>query len=937
MRRGLSITWQQNGKELWVESLSATLQCVFYNAFVPSPIIATKLYIPPSRSEIVLRPRLTEQLSTSLRRKLTIISAPAGFGKTTLISEWVAMSQRPVAWLSLEEEDSDLTRFLTYLIAALQTVAGEIGVMVLPILQSSQSLASEAILTNLINDVATIPQDFILVLDDYHLVDNPAVDKALTFLLEHMPPQLHLVITTREDPNLPLARLRVRDQLTELRAADLRFTPTEAAEFLNQVMGLTLSANEIAALEGRTEGWIAGLQLAALSMKGQRDVGGFIQAFAGDHRYIVDYLVEEVLNNRPEAIRRFLLQTSILDRLNGPLCDAVTGQPGGQAQLEALQRGNFFLIPLDDRRHWYRYHHLFADVLRAHLAMEQPAQVTVLHRRASQWYEQNGFAPEAIRHALAAQDFEHAAVLIEREMPAMQQSRQEATLLSWFQALPDELLRQRPILSVHYAGALLQNGQYEGVEGRLRDAERWLGDEGGTRPVFAAKADWQRLPGLVAMYHAGIALIRGDVAGTMQHARRVIELTGEDDTFMRGAATSLMGLAAWTNGDLEAASQLYTSGMEYLMQAGFVSDVIGGSVTLADIRLTQGRRREAQSTFERGLQLATQPGRPALRGAADMHVGLSEIYRERNELDTAAQHLQKSVELGELNGLPKNSYRWRVASARLLAARGDHDGALDLLDEAEGLYVGDFSPNVHPVAAMRARLWMMAGSLGEALGWARQQGLSAGDDLSYLREFEHVTLARLLLAQARIEGSDSALREASELLARLRRAAEESGRLGSVVEIAILQALAHHAQGDTTVALAHLGRALTLAEPEGYTRIFLDEGAAMAHLVDAAAGEGIMPNYTAKLLAAFAAERQGLAKEMSQPALPASLFPLEPLSRRELEILRLFQTELSGPEIAQELVIALSTVRAHTKSIYSKLDVNSRRAAVRRAVELGLI
>jgi LuxR family maltose regulon positive regulatory protein len=914
------------------------VQRVFYNAFVPTSIIATKLYIPPSRSEIVLRPRLTGQLNTNRHRKLTLVVAPAGFGKSTLVSEWVAAGRRPVAWLSLDEEESDLARFLTYLIAALQTITGEIGALALPVLQSSPPLPIEAILTNLINDIAASPHDFILVLDDYHLVDNPSVDKALSFLLERLPPSMHLVITTREDPNLPLARLRVRDQLTELRVADLRFTPSEAAEFLNQVMGLALSADEVAALDSRTEGWIAGLQLAALSMKGNQDVTGFIQAFTGDHRYIVDYLVEEVLKNRPESLRRFLLQTSILDRLNGPLCDAVTGQPGGATQLEALQRGNFFLIPLDDRRHWYRYHHLFADVLRAHLMTEQPDQLSILHGRASKWYEQNGSAPEAIHHALAAGDFERAAALIEQALPAARQSRQEAMLLSWLQALPDDAFQHRPVLSVHYAGVLLQNGQLEGVEARLRAAERWLGEDVGMRPVFADEEEFQRLPGSVAMYHAAIALIRGDVAGAMSHARRVIELTRDDDYFMRGAASSLMGLAAWTSGDLATAYRTYADGMTYLHKAGYISDVTGGAVSLADIRLTQGRLREAFSHYERGLQLATQPGRPALRGAADMHVGLSEIYRERNELDRAGQHLLKSVELGELNSLPKNPYRWRVASARLAQAQGDIDGALDLLDEAEPLYVGDFSPNVRPVAALRARLWVAAGRLGDALGWARERGLSAGDDLSYLREFEHITLARLLLSQARVEGSDSALREAAiGLLERLLQAAEKGGRMGSVVEILVLQSLAYQLEDDIPAALAPLERALTLAEPEGYVRLFLDEGTGMAHLIGEAAGQGIMPAYTGKLLAAFAAGHQALAGEITPPAPPASSSLLDPLSQRELEILRLFKTELSGPEIAQELVIALSTVRTHTKSIYGKLNVNSRRAAVRRAVELGLI
>jgi LuxR family maltose regulon positive regulatory protein len=561
----------------------------------------------------------------------------------------------------------------------------------------------------------------------------------------------------------------------------------------------------------------------------------------------------------------------------------------------------------------------------------------ILHRRASEWFERNDAPPEAIRHALAAQDFEHAATLIERALPATRQNRQEAMLLSWFRALPEDTFRHRPVLSAHFAGALLQSGQLEGVEARLGDAERWLGADDAARPNQADEEGLQRLPGLIAMYHAGIALIRGDVAATRQHAQQVMGLAREDDYFMRGAASSLLGLAAWTTGDLETAYQTYTRGMDYLRQAGYLSDVIGGFVSLADIRITQGRPREALDNYERGLQLAAQPGRPPLRGAADMHVGLSEIYRERNELDVAAQHLRQSQELGALNGLPKNPYRRRVAAAGLLAARGEINSALELLNEAEPLYEGDFSPNVRPVAAIRARLWIAAGRLGEALGWARARGVSAGDDLDYLREYEHITLARLLLARARNDDADGPLREALGLLERLRQAAEAGGRMGSAIEILILQALSRQLQGDTPAALAYLERALMLAEPEEYARIFLDEGAGMGYLIAEAAGRGIRPNYTGKLLAAFGAKSHSLAQDAPQPAPASASMPLEPLSQRELEILRLFRTELSGPEIAQELVIALSTVRTHTKSIYGKLNVNSRRAAVNRATELGLI
>ena len=923
---------------------------IMYNECMFTTILATKLYIPPPRPKIVSRPHLIKKLNAGLSAGrtpgVTLISAPAGFGKTTLISEWVAICGRPVAWFSLDEGDNDLTRFLAYLVTALQTIAPDLGSGVLGALQSHQPPPTESILTSLLNEIAAIPKNFMLVLDDYHLADARVVDQALTFLLEHLPPQMHLVITTREDPNLPLARLRVRGQLTELRAFDLRFTPFEAAEFLNQVMGLNLTAEDIAALEARTEGWVAGLQLAALSMQGNQDIPSFIQAFAGDHRYIVDYLVEEVLQRQSESVRSFLLQTAILDRLNGSLCEAVTGQPGSKARLETLQRGNFFLIPLDDKRHWYRYHHLFADVLHMHLLAEQPDQVPALHRRASEWYTQNGSPAAAIRHAIAGGDFERAADLIEQAAPAMGRNRQATALLGWLKSLPNALLRARPVLSVAYAHLLLDGGEVDGVEDRLRDAESWLETTADNRARPGAPSDamvvvddgaFHRLPGAIAVARAGLALARGDVAGTAKYARRMLDLLPEDDHLSRGGAAGFQGLAAWTSGDLEAAHPAFAEGMAHLQMAGNISDVIGGAVTLADIRLAQGRPRDAMRTYEQALQLATAQGQPVLRGTADVYVGLSELNCEHNNLDTATQYLQRSKELGEHTGFPQNRYRWPAAMARIRAAQGDLGGALDLLHEAERLYASAFSPNVRPISALKTRVWVTQGKLEEALGWVGEQGLSAQDELSYLREFELITLARVLLARYKHDHIDSVIREAIGLLERLLNAAQEGGRMGSVIEILGLQALAYQAQGDIPAAVKLLQQALTLAEPEGYMRMFLDEGLPMAQLLREAAARRIMPGYTGKLLAGFEAEHPMRAGEAPLRIAPTSPAMIEPLSQRELEILRLFKTDLSGPEIARELVIALSTVRTHTKNIFSKLNVNDRRAAVKRAAELGLI
>jgi ATP/maltotriose-dependent transcriptional regulator MalT len=872
--------------------------------------------------------------------RLTLISASAGFGKTTLVSEWIASCDRSAAWLSLDEEDKDLARFLSYLIAALQTIKAGIGEGVLAVLQSPQPPSTESILTTLINEITTIPTSFILVLDDYHVVDSKPVDHALIFLIEHQPPRMHLVIATREDPHLPMARLRARSQLTELRATDLRFTPSEAAEFLNQVMGLTLSAEDIAALETRTEGWIAGLQLAALSMQGREDITSFIQAFTGSHHFVLDYLVEEVLQRQPEGIHSFLLKTAILDRLCGSLCDAVTGREDGKEMLDTLERGNLFIIPLDDQRQWYRYHPLFAEVLQARLLDEQPDQIFSLHQRASEWYEHNGSAADAIRHALAAKDFERAAILVELAVPEMRRNRQGATVteLGWLKALPDELVHFRPVLCVDYAYALFGGGELEDVESRLRDAEWWLDTTADTAGmVIVDKEEFKRLPGMIALLRAAQALVRGDMPETVKNARRVLDLAPVDAHLMLGGAASQLGLAAWTRGDLETARRMTADGMVNVRLAGYISAAIGGARVLADIQIAQGRLHEAMSTYERALQWATEPGAPVQRGAADMHVGMSNLHYEHNDLKTAMQHLLTSQALGELAGLSPNPYRWCAAMARIRVAQGDLHGALVLLDQAERLYDGAFAPNVRPIATRKVRVWVAQGRLGEALGWARAQGLSVENELSYLREFDHITLARVLLARYQSDREDGSISGVVGLLERLLKAAEAGGRNGSVIEILVLQAIAYHSQGDIPTALKPLQQALMLAEPEGYVRMFLDEGSSMLQLLREASAREIMPDYTNKLLAAFEKEQLMSAGESLLPTPPASQPLIEPISQRELEVLQLLKTELSGPEIAHELVISLSTVRTHTKSIYSKLNVNNRRAAVKRAEELRLI
>jgi LuxR family maltose regulon positive regulatory protein len=907
-----------------------------------TPILATKFYIPPPRLKVVLRPNLIERLNEGLRqnqgfgRKLTLISAPAGFGKTSLVSEWAAGCKRPVAWLSLDAGDNDPKCFLTYLLAAFQTVAPRIGEGILGILHLTQSQLPplELLLTNLLNELTTISEDFIMVLDDYHLIESKPIDDALTFLLEHLPPQIHLVIATREDPHLPLARLRVRSQLTELRAADLRFTPSEAAEFLNQMMGLNLSAEDIAALENRTEGWIAGLQLAALSMQGRSDTAGFIQAFTGSHRFVLDYLAGEVLERQPEGVRNFLLQTAILDRLSASLCDAVTAQDGSRGMLETLERGNLFVVPLDVRGQWFRYHHLFADVLQAYLMESQPEQVSSLHRRASAWYEQNGLPPDAIRHALAAKDFERAAGLIELAWSAMDLSYQSSIWLGWAKALPDVLIRARPVLSAGYAWALLDGGELEASESRLQDAECCLNSPA-DKMIIADKVQFRSLPASIATARAYRSMALNNVPDAVKYAQQALELTPEGDQVRHIQATSLLGLAQYTSGDLAAAERALTELYTNLRKTGEILTLIGITFLLADIRVALGRLHEAESAYQQTLRLATGRGELVTLGTADLYRGLGELYVELGDLEAAAQNLLTSQKLGQQPVLTNWPHRLRVSQARLKEAQGDLDGALSLLDEAERVYVRTPLPDMRPIAALKARIWLKQGRLADALGWARQQGLSADDDICYAREFEYITLARVFIDAGKNDRKAGFLDEAVRLLGRLLQAAETGGRRGSAIQTLVLQALVFQVRGDIPHALALLERALVLAEPESYLRVFVDEGEAMRLLIEKHSRQRNHPlsSYMARLLAAFAQpEADPKSTIISQQS-----DLQEPLSPRELTVLQLMAQGLSNREIGQRLLLALDTVKGHNRRIYEKLQVHRRTEALARAHELGLL
>jgi len=712
--------------------------------------------------------------------------------------------------------------------------------------------------------------------------------------------------------------MRVRGDLCEVRAADLRFSVEEAATYLNDAMGLALTEGDVVALETRTEGWIAALQLAALSLRGREDASGFIAGFAGDDRFVVDYLIDEVLDRQPDDIRSFLLDTSILSRFTASLCAEVTGRKDARAVLDALERSNLFLVALDGRREWYRYHHLFADALRTRLTDHPDARRITLHRRAGEWWEANGDRAEAIRHALAAGDVAWAAELIELAVPSLRRTRQDSTLRTWMDALPEEVFADRPVLDLGRVGSRMVTGDIEGVGEILDRIEGWLGHHRPTDTMVAHDRDeLARLPGQAAMYRAGLALLTGDVAATVAHGERATMLSDPGDHLGQGAAAALIGLAQWTSGDLGSAARRYEDAISAFIAGDQLPAVLGCSLALADLQVGQGRLDAAERTLTTAVEL-TAPHGPQ-RGIADMHIGLAEVHLERNDLAEAAGELRISRRFSEHLALAQHAHRWRIVDARLRAIEGDLTDSLALLRDAERHYDTDYSPKARPVGALGARMALMAGDVASAEEWARSTGIAEDDEPDYLREYEHLTFARVLIAGGRT-GDAIALSE------RVLMAAESSGRESAVFEALLLISLAHHADGRRGKAIATVADALDRAGAEGFVRLVLDLGAPMRALLTAATFHGRSADRAAAVLAAA----------RSRAPIPDPRSGIDPLSPRELDVLARLRTELSGPEIAAELFVSLNTVRSHTKSIYSKLGVTNRRAAVRRADELGL-
>lgn len=882
---------------------------VSYTWLMSFQILATKLYIPVLRPGSVLRPRLIDRLNVGLRGKLTLVSAPAGFGKTTLVTEWISSGDHATAWLSLDESDSDPVRFLAYLVAALETIAPQIGAGIMNPLGSPQPPPIDSRLTLLLNAIATIPNDFVLVLDDYHVLDSTEIDSALSFLIDNQPPQMHLIITTREDPSLPLARLRGRGQLTELRAADLRFTLDEAGGFLNQVMDLKLKTEDIAALETRTEGWIAGLQLAAISMQGTQDASGFIQSFTGSHHFVLDYLVEEVLHQQPESIQTFLLRTSILDRLCGPLCDALLADfaVSGQETLKYIEQANLFLVPLDNERRWYRYHHLFADLLQQRLQQHQE-DVAELHSRASLWYEAEGFELEAFQHAAASQDIARAERLLEGdEMPLIFRGI-VTPILNWLNGLPVTILDARPALWVWSAHASAFIGQSNVIEQKLQAAEAAL--------QSSVLDDRSRdLVGHIASIRAMQAIPRNQVDILLAESRRALEYLHPDNLPIRMTATWTLGYAYQTQGDRALAIQAYTDTLAISQVTGNFMNALAAATCLGQVQETQNRLNLAAENYRHVLRLV---GDPPLPYACEAFIGMARLSYQWNDLDASQQYGQQSAELAQqIENIDTPAVAW-IFLARLKLAQGDLAGAVAILAEAEAFVrQRNFLHLMPELADAQIQTLLFQGKLVAAAHLAQTQQ-------------RPMSQARVYLAQ----GDPSA---AMAFLEPLYQEAQTKNWADNRLKVTLLQALAQQALGDTEQALHLLAEALAMAAPDGFIRVFVDEKLPMAHLLSIAATRGIMPDYLPRLLAAFDTDQRKLAGDSPRRHAATAQPLLDALSDRELEILQLVAQGLSNREISERLYLALDTVKGHNRRIFAKLQVQRRTEAVARARELNLL
>ncbi|MGH3154548.1 MAG: LuxR C-terminal-related transcriptional regulator [Streptosporangiaceae bacterium] len=892
-------------------------------------LLATKLYLPGPRAGQVPRPRLLAQLDEGLARGLVLTCAPAGYGKTVLLADWAGRSARPVAWLSLDAGDNDPVRFWRHLVAALDRARPGIGERIAPLLGPPAPSSFQGLVTALINDLAA--DETLLVLDDYHLIGSPQVHESLALLVERQPAGMCVVLASRSDPPLALARLRARGLLTEIRVAELRFTPAEAAELLQHAASALPDAS-VAALAARTEGWAAGLQLAALSLRGHENAAAFVAAFTGSHRYILDYLAEEVLERQGRQLRTFLLETSMLDRLSGPLCDAVTGGKGSQALLEDAERSGLFLIPLDEVRGWWRYHHLFADLLRARLQAEQPGRVPELHRNAAQWYTEHGPADDAIGHAAAAGETLWAARLIEQHFDEFCLLRGEvATIQHWLSALPAEVVRSRPRLLLAQAHMAATSGRIEAVEALLEAAERTPGDpadEPFEPTAGRAASRLVNLPAVATLHRGYLAQLRGDAEATAAFAAQMLAQTKPGERMLSYSALGLLAGAEWLRGRLEAAEDAFTSTVTGWRETGQLTLTAWGWYELARIQLAQGHLDAAALTCEQALDSLVRPGRP-LPAAGPSYAVLAEIAYQRDELGLALRHATEGIALCRQFVYTTPLANGLATLAMIRQATGDPAGAVEAITEAEQASSGP-AGLFNQVPAQRARLLLAQGDLAAAARFPQESGLGPDDEPRYPREPGHLVLARILLAQDRPG-------QALALLDRLHAAATAQNRTGSLIEIGALRALALAAAGEEAAAVTAVAGAIELARPQGYVRVFADEGPPMAALLGrlitaqrtGRLSAGVPIGYLARLQRAF-----GSGRPASGPV-PSGI--VDPLTSRELEVLDMLAAGRSNQAIARELVVTLDTVKKHVGHLLGKLGAANRTEAVARARELGLV
>ena len=899
-------------------------------------LLETKVTVPRPRAERLRRPHLIASLDEGMKCDVVLVCTPAGFGKTTLLAEWALRREHPVAWVSLDSDDNDPVRFWRYVIAALDRACPGIGRDVLLLLDPPNVATVHGVVTALINELEAASDEVALVLDDYHAIGAAPIHDSVAFLLSHLPPQLRLVIATRSDPPLPLARLRAAGALAELRGSDLRFTPEESAALLRDVWGLDVSPRTAAALDARTEGWAVGLQLAALSLQGRPDPDAFVDAFTGTHRFVLDYLGEEVLGRQPERVRTFLLRTSILERLSGPLCDAVTEEGGGQSMLEDLEHANMFLIPLDDNCHWYRFHHLFRDHLRARLHQSDPGSVRNLHRRAATWCEEHGLLDDAIRHALGSGDASWAAQLVEQRVDETLRSGKGGILERWLSALPGDVVRSRPALCLAEALMQLHVGSPDSVQSLVDHAERAFEQGNGSQEqkVPTAAGMIVEVPAAIALLRAELAGWRGDDDELARFANAAAAQMDEHEIGPRLWARILLADADWADGRLPEAERA----MREVLAAGRATPspyaAMSSCSELGRVQQAQGKLGLALRTYEEGLRFATEGGRLLPFHAGEAHIGIAQVLYSRDELDDALRHATKGVEL------TRDVVEFRLPAFGLVTlawirhALGNREGALEAVNEASRMFPAENVPSLwYPAPAERVRLLLVHGRVDDAARWIRERGLSEDDEMSYPHERDYLVLARVLLAR-----SDPG--RALGLLDRLDALAESQGRISSMIEIRALRALALQAAGDHDDALRVVADALSLAHPEGYVRVFADEGPRMAALLKSLIGA----RQRSRAATASNAEQAHLKRVLrafapaeAQAAVPPVTALVEPLTARELEVLSFIAAGHRNREIADELVVTLDTVKKHTTHIFDKLGAANRTEAVMRARELGLI